>query len=137
MKIPIGYCGQKNLEVDHLYGTDLVWEPGTVHEVDPKKAALLLRHPDVWFDTRSEDEQKKHPVPIATPTFEPGQFKYRQPESEDRREPPLINFDSVEDKGVLAEFAQKNYNIELDKRMTLANMKAVVRSHVQKEALGT
>lgn len=135
MKISIGYCGQKDREVDHMYGTDLVWEPGVVHQVDEKVAALLLRHDDVWYDARTEKERASHAIPIAERGLD-GVFKYRDADVEIDREQPMFNIETAESKEALVEFAQKTFNMELDKRMSLDNLKAKVRSHMQREALG-
>jgi hypothetical protein len=68
--IPVKYVGKKETgEVDHLYGTKIVWSfPGEVKDVPENKVPLLLNHPDVWQDARTKAEKKAEPIGPKTPT---------------------------------------------------------------------
>jgi hypothetical protein len=46
--VAIKYVGKKASEVDHLYGSNLVWDRETSHWVEASIAQKLLGHPDVW-----------------------------------------------------------------------------------------
>lgn len=45
----IGYLGKKSLKTDTLFGTELSWVPGQVHEVPAHIAQQMhVKHPDVY-----------------------------------------------------------------------------------------
>lgn len=45
----IGYLGKKSLKTDTLFGTELSWVPGQVHEVAAHIAQQMhVKHPDVY-----------------------------------------------------------------------------------------
>lgn len=68
--IPVKYVGKKEAgEVDHLYGTNIVWDhPGDVKDVPAGKVPLLLNHPDVWRDARTKAEKQSDPIGPKSPT---------------------------------------------------------------------
>lgn len=64
----IEYVGKKDTgEIDHLYGTNIVWaKPGDTQDVPEDKVALLLNHPDVWRDARTKAQKKAEPIEPKT-----------------------------------------------------------------------
>lgn len=126
--IPIGYCGQKEQETDHLYGTGLVWyrDQDTVHDVPVDKAALLLNHPDVWFDTRSEAVQVKKPIEVVPPPN-----KRTQDEEISTAEVALPqNFEELSTEELDA-FSVRNFNVSLDVKEPIEALREKVRSLVE------
>lgn len=113
--IPLRYVGKKDFETDHLYGTNITWRRGEVHDVPANKAALLLQHTDVWADARATSKQKKEPVPPAEPTK-----KATKPE-----ETPAANFATMNLEG-LRHYAQVNFNEYLPDDMAVEDARARV-----------
>lgn len=125
--IPIGYCGQKPSKTDTTYETGLTWTKDDVHEVPVEKAALLLNHPDVWFDARTEKAQAKAPVEPVSP-------KSRGP-LEEAEDPaavptPMHLIDTIEKA---ATFAKQNFNIDLDQSLTIDEARAEIQKHMDRK----
>lgn len=125
--IPIGYCGKKDEETDHLYGTGLVWNPGTVHDVPADKAALLLNHPDVWYDTRTPEVQAKKPVaPVAAAPKRTAEEEVTTAEVDLPR-----NFEELSIPELDA-FSVRNFNISLDQTQPIEKLREEVRANVER-----
>jgi hypothetical protein len=92
----------------------LLWQPGDVKNVSAQLGEILLRHPDVWeladIPASSVDERVDTPTANAEEIGLPEQPKPTE-------EPlPVIDFHGM-DKGALIDFAEKQYNERLDKRL--------------------
>lgn len=54
--VAVEYCGLKDSEVDHLYGTNIVWVgKGDVQLVPAKNWESMKRHVDVWREAAYTD----------------------------------------------------------------------------------
>lgn len=128
-KIPIGYCGQKEREHDHLCGTGLVWiaEEGTVHEVSREAAEKLLRFPGVYFDARPEFEQEEDPLEPAAKVNKAITEADMPVEALDLPR----NFESME-KPQLMELSLRFFNSPLDENETVDSMRAAIRQNVDR-----
>lgn len=124
--IPIGYCGKKAQETDHIYGTGLLWTTDTVHEVQLDKAALLLNHPDVWYDTRPAASRKNDPVrPVVAPNnrTQDGEIftaSIALPQNFEELTPTELDVFSV-----------RNFNVPLDMTEPIEALREKVRSLVE------
>lgn len=125
--IPIGYCGQKPSKTDMTYETGLTWTKDDIHEVPVEKAALLLNHPDVWFDARTAKAREKSPIAKK-------KAKSRGP-LEEVEDPsavptPMHLIDSIEKATT---FAKQNFNIDLDQSLTLDEARAEIQKHMDRK----
>ncbi len=127
-KIPIGYCGQKAREIDHLYGTGLVWvkDEQTIHRVSPDKAALLLRHPDVYFDARAELEIEEKPLASVQP---PNRMMTESLPVEALGLPR--NFEEM-DKAALTQLGLRLFNMRFDDDEPDDQIRAAIRQGVDR-----
>lgn len=133
--IPIGYCGKKEQETDHLYGTGLVWEPDTIHDVPVDKAALLLNHPDVWFDTRSDKAKDKNPVEPVEPQNKRTVDEEITTASIDLPQ----NFEELTFQELDA-FSVRNFNVSLEEATPMETLRDEVRQLVDRtkfDSMGT
>ena len=125
--IPIGYCGQKEQETDHLYGTGLVWGKDSVHEVPLDKAVLMLGHPDVWYDTRPEAiKAKKQVNPVAARS----QRIHGEEEQTAAHQLPH-DFDTMT-AAQLDAVSVRNFNVSLDVKEPIATLRSQVRWLVER-----
>lgn len=127
--IPIGYCGLKEREVDHLYGTGLVWikEERTVHNVPEDVASKLLRHADVYFDARPDFMQEEAPI-------EPSEPQNKQISEASLPVEALglpRNFESMT-KEQLVSLSHRYFNVPLDENETIDSMRAAIRQNVDR-----
>lgn len=118
--IKIGYCGKKPEEIDHLYGTNLVWHPGVVHDVPREQAKLLLQHEDVWFDARKKKEREKDPIVAEHP-------KSPRYEDDGSDVPPPAKVHLMP-KADLLRYAEMNFGERLDGEQS----EAVIRAQVNR-----
>jgi hypothetical protein len=95
--------------------TKLVWQPGDVKNVTAQVGEVLLRHPDVWekWERGEKGEKGERAAGDAPATEEIGLPEQLQPTEEPL---PVIDFRGM-DKATLIDFAEKNYNERLDKRL--------------------
>jgi hypothetical protein len=74
----IRYIGNRAEHIDNLYGTNLIWVPGQVHNVAKKTADLMLLHADVYEiaevikgePTAHVDDKEIVNVPVLLPNLE-------------------------------------------------------------------
>ena len=116
-EILIGYCGQKPEQADTVAGTGLVWKPGTTHQVPRAIAAVLLNHPDVWFDARPE--AKADPV---LPAKRDRDAEMTEEEREVLQAPPLVRLDQMTEEQ-LRQFAVRTYGERMPPDMSVTNIR--------------
>lgn len=116
--VGIRYVGVRDLHEDHLYGTRLAWLPGQVHNVDAAIAVRMLMHKDVY--ERADVEANK-PVSGKSNQVEQEQERVQEQQLEDTRSAIAIM-----DKDALEQFAKTHFQIDLDKRKGLSNLRSQV-----------
>ena len=116
--VGIRYVGVRDLHEDHLYGTRLAWVPGQVHNVDAAIAVRMLMHKDVY--ERADVEANK-PVSGKSNQVEQEQERVQEQQLEDTRSAIAIM-----DKDALEQFAKTHFQIDLDKRKGLSNLRSQV-----------
>lgn len=113
--IPIKYIGHRPVYRDGACGSELVFEQGKTLLVPDESAAKMLRHPSVYVPgdvadvVAGESSEKRNP---ATDDDDPGQTMR----------------DSIAqmNKDALAEFAKTHYQVDLDKRANVGELRAKV-----------
>ena len=116
--VGIRYVGVRDLHEDHLYGTRLAWLPGQVHNVDAAIAVRMLMHKDVY--ERADVEANK-PVSGKSNQVEQEQERVQEQQHDDTRSAIAIM-----DKDALEQFAKTHFQIDLDKRKGLSNLRSQV-----------
>ena len=116
--VGIRYVGVRDLHEDHLYGTRLAWLPGQVHNVDAAIAVRMLMHKDVY--ERADVEANK-PVSGKSNQVEQEQERVQEQQLDDTRSAIAIM-----DKDALEQFAKTHFQIDLDKRKGLSNLRLQV-----------
>ena len=116
--VGIRYVGVRVLHEDHHYGTRLAWLPGQVHNVDGTVAARMLMHKDVY--ERADVEANK-PVSGKSNQVEQEQERVQEQQLDDTRSAIAIM-----DKDALEQFAKTHFQIDLDKRKGLSNLRSQV-----------
>lgn len=103
----VKYIGKCN-KTDSITGSGLHWEPGQIRNVTPELAERLLRFTDTW-------EKVEAVVSVMTqPEEEIGLTQAEKPVEEPL---PVIDFHAM-DKASLVQFAEREYNVRLDKRLS-------------------
>lgn len=116
--VGIRYVGVRDLHEDHLYGTRLAWLPGQVHNVDAAIAVRMLMHKDVY---ERADVEADRPVAGKANQVEQEQKRIQEQQLEDTRSAIAIM-----DKDALEQFAKTHFQIDLDKRKGLSNLRSQV-----------
>ena len=116
--VGIRYVGVRDLHEDHLYGTRLAWLPGQVHNVDAAIAVRMLMHKDVY--ERADVEANK-PVSGKSNQVEQEQERVQEQQLDDTRSAIAIM-----DKDALEQYAKTHFQIDLDKRKGLSNLRSQV-----------
>lgn len=112
--VGIKYIGTRETHTDNLYGTNLVWKPGQVHNVDDSVAARLLHHADVYAEAK----------PVK------GEAAAVMPMEPEKLPTPLPNLEGM-NKTELRTFAQQHYGENLHHAMSEANMRDAILALVQ------
>lgn len=97
----IGKCDKH----DSVLGVGLHWTPGQVRNVTAEVAERLLHFSDTWKKVESTVDVDVEEIGLSTastPTEEPL---------------PVIDFHAM-DKASLVQFAEREYNVRLDKRLS-------------------
>lgn len=106
-------------KTDSIRGVGLRWTPGQIRAVTAQVAERLIVHPDTWIVVEGECGE---PIELATdekPVEEPL---------------PVIDFHGM-NKDALVEFADREYNEKIDKRLSESNIRhKVIALFGQKQA---
>lgn len=124
----IKYIGVRPGYRENLYGTGLVFEQGQVASVDDAVAAKMIRHKDQYVLA-----DKEYPVAdvVIAPVVE-------SDKAEDKVEEEAQNMrDSIAvmDKQALETFAKTHFNVDLDKRKGVDNLRTQVNGLVDQYGL--
>ncbi len=114
--VQIEYVGGRDEHKDNLYGTNLVWEKGQVHNVPANVAARMLAHSDTY--KRIGDD-----APASVVVAEDA----KPPEKPTIPLPQLANMEKAD----LITYAKQHYGEILGDDMTVEAMRETVLSFVQ------
>lgn len=100
----IGTC----VKTDSINGVGLKWEPGQIRKVTAEVAERLLAFSDTWIpEEAAESRNADDPIGLAQ-------------EEKPVEEPlPVVDFHAM-DKKAMVEYAERNYNERLDRRLSEA-----------------
>ncbi len=108
----VKYIGKCN-KTDSITGVGLHWEPGQIHNVTAELAERLLRYADTWEKVETVVSVMKQPEE------EIGLSETEKPTEEPL---PVIDFHAM-DKASLVQFAEREYNERLDKRLSAESLR--------------
>ena len=100
----VQYIGKCNKH-DSIRGVGLHWEPGQVRSVTAEVAERLMHYTDTWIKVDAEERKDEQPIGLG---------KEEKPVEEPL---PVIDFHAM-DKAALVQFAEREYNERLDKRLS-------------------
>jgi len=113
--IGIKFIGDRESHIDNLYGTNLTFKPGQVHNVEDAIAKRMLVHTDAYAEAKPV---KGAPVAEA-----------EKPAAKEEAE-PLPHLGGM-GKPELMAFAQQHYGEKLHHAMSEDNMRAKVLGFIQ------
>lgn len=111
--VGIQYIGDRESHHDNLYGTNLTWSPGQVHNVPPAAAKKMLAHSDVYAEVEANGDE------------EFGDFTEDDKEPPDKLSPLLPNLDGMTKQDMQA-YAQQHFGEKLHHAMSEDNMRAKI-----------
>lgn len=121
--IGIKYLGSKDLHVDHLFGTTLVWQKGEVHAVPEHIAKKMLVHTGVYAEAKLPKGEDNAEIIDQ-------EMKRQEQENRDRENrdlPPMLDFQEM-DKQSMMNHAQRYFGEKLAPQMKEENMRARLTS---------
>jgi hypothetical protein len=123
----VEYIGTRPFWKDTVYRSGLTFETGQQRDVPPLIARKLLKHPDVFR------ESVKEQIDIGGKTEDTGLLIETAKQREaDKQEHELSLIDQIQcmDKDELKQFAITRYQLSLDKRKALNEMRTEVAALV-------
>jgi hypothetical protein len=100
----VQYIGKCNKH-DSVRAVGLHWEPGQVRNVTAEVAERLMHYADTWIKVDTEERVDGQPIGL-------------EKEEKAVEEPlPVIDFHAM-DKAALVQFAEREYNERLDRRLS-------------------
>lgn len=113
--IPVKYIGHRTNFVDVIYGTGIAFEHGqTVNIEDDTVARRMLKHADVYVVGEEAEAETTAKVKQVKPTDDP------DPDQTARDAIANMN------KAALVDYAKVHFKADLDKRMSVADMRTKV-----------
>jgi hypothetical protein len=132
--LPVRYIGRRNPYRDGAYGTGIVFAPGETRMVPVDKARLMFKHPDVYEPGELlVPQQTPQDAPIGA-TVDPDLETQRKEEERIQDVRDVLN--AMQERDAVAEFVQQNFNQKLDKRRSLADLKAMAIQLVDQYGIG-
>lgn len=123
--IPIRYKGHRETHIDAIYGTRLMWARGETKMVPKAAAVQMLRHTDV-YEVGPAQIEPAGAVPTLKPTVDKAQEELQDALDQ------IANLN----KAGLASFAKTNFNMDLNLKASLADLRATVTGLVHQYGLG-
>lgn len=122
----INYIGKKPF-FDRLYNTGLSFDVGQVRDVPDDMARLFLRHKDLFVvsDTAPKAPKTKETDNTQTLIDQKAKETAEKIKSENNLQ-ELYTQVSVMDKDALEQFAKDHYQVDLNKRKSLENLREEV-----------
>lgn len=135
--IPVKYIGRRPEWHDRLYGTGLYFNEGQVRNLPPEIARRLLRHADLFEKAEApivqDEPTQEEPAPLDDDTAKLLEQGKQAKEDEHAVQTQLQDlYDQIEQMGKdsLVEFASTKYRQQLNKRDSVATLRAKVRQYV-------
>ena len=119
----VRYIGNRPQHIDNLYGTNLVWTPGQVHNVTIKAANQILLHTDVYEIAEEIPDEPPAKGHEDTPAEETPNIHIMPP-----------NLDAMS-KADLRLYAQQHYGENLHHAMSEENMRTRIMGFVGERGL--
>lgn len=114
--IGIKYVGTRETHHDNLYGTNLSWTPGQIHNVGDDVAKRLLVHSDTYDECAPEKGEAA--AVIATTEDAIKEIK------------PLPNLETMSKPELIA-YAQQHYGEQFSAKMSEAKMRDTILTRIQ------
>ena len=105
--VSIKYIGARPEYTDGTYGTRIHWARGESKMVPADKARLMLKHPDVYTEGEADAPTPKLPA-------------QKDPEDDVQ---DLRDSIATMNKEALLTYAQTHFNMKLDKRQSVENLR--------------
>lgn len=116
--IAITYIGHRPVYTDGACGSGLTFEQGQTLPVDDEFARRMLKHPSVYqLGGLSEGDK--------TDALQPAKQAKKQ-DSDDDADQTARDAIANMNKAALADYAKVHFSVDLDKRMSVADMRARV-----------
>lgn len=109
---PIKYIGRRESYRDGAYGTGIVWKKGETQLVPAEKAALMLKHADVYMLGD----------PLPDTTVPPEVIVRKGDESDDPVQQVRDSIMGMNKEGVVT-YAKTHYRVDFDKRQGVAALR--------------
>ena len=116
--IPIKYIGHRAFYRDGACGSELSFEQGQTLLVEDQFALKMLRHPSVY--ERGDAIDSANEVPAIA------QAKKDAPEQDDDPNQTMRDTIAQMNKEALASYAKSNFNVDLDKRVKVDDLRQQV-----------
>lgn len=114
--IAITYIGHRPVYTDGACGSGLTFEQGQTLPVDDEFARRMLKHPSVYELGELSDGEKVVKQPA----------KQKKADSEDDADQTARDAIANMNKAALADYAKVHFSVDLDKRMSVADMRTRV-----------
>lgn len=133
--VGVKYIGPKQMKVDNVAGTKLIWTPGQIHVVPASLVPAFQEHPNVW-EICTVDSGNVQDVGLVVDTLGTTQAEVDENKADVAAVTEQIltqadlpaSFDPMT-KAEIAAFAHRNYGVTLDHtRMTKDALVQSVRS---------
>ena len=116
---------------DNLYKSGLYWLPNQVRTVDFALGRKLLHHIDLFAETKEKPGRQDDTAQIMR------QAAKQQQQQDDELNDTLDTFQNVErmERDQLMLFAKQQFNFDLNKKTTTANMRSQVKTLIDQFGL--
>ncbi|UZA02083.1 hypothetical protein [Moraxella bovis] len=123
--ISINYIGKKPF-FDRLYNTGLTFDVGQVRDVPDDMARLFLRHKDLFAVSDTAQKAPKKETDNTQALIDQQAKETAEKTKNENNLQELYTQVSVMDKDALEQFAKDHYQIDLNKRKSLENLREEV-----------
>lgn len=152
LKVPVKYVGGNPEKHDNIAGTGLTWKNGETLPVDAEAAEKLLRYPDVWAynpdaidtytiaaDGSAVIEYRASADEVAAIIDGRAELRVVAIDSDSDKSSESVDLLRVEDmtKNQLIAFANEKFNVKLDGRKNVDDLRALVVALVDENSRDT
>lgn len=124
--IPVQYIGRREFWRDTVYRSGLTFTKDQVRSVPPEIAKKLLRHSDLFCKAEVAPEQDDTPEQLEHADDQ------AEKEAQRRRDFDVIDQVNRMDKQALVDFAAQRFQLKLDKRTSVENMRREVTGYIDR-----
>lgn len=134
---PVRYIGRRDTFTDRLYGSGLTFVKGQVREVPSKTARNFLRHVDLFKEVTEKDGK---PMPQDVESADDTEQLMKEAAAKKAEKiDEVTNVSDLHDqvarmttKDTLEKFAKDHFNVDLDKRQKVDELKAEVHTLIDR-----